>query len=81
MLAGTGFVEKRGPLHLLVASPVSSDMGHKLVASAPGVDQMVILDVDAEQLFSLSSYYKEFDTVTDDDVIRELAVTQRTQER
>jgi len=78
MLAGAGFVEKRGPRGLLVASPVSSDMAHKIVASAPGVDRIVILAVDAELPFFLSSYYREFDTVTDDDVIRELDVTQQT---
>jgi putative phosphoribosyl transferase len=78
MLAGAGFVKKRGPLALIVASPVSSDMAHKIIASAPGVGRIVILDVDSEPLFSLRSYYREFNTVADNDVVRELTAAQQT---
>jgi predicted phosphoribosyltransferase len=73
MLAATAFVKKRNPRVLIVAVPVASEMAHKLVAAEPGINKLVALATDAEQLFSLASYYREFPALTDDDVLRELA--------
>ena len=72
MLAALSFVKKRLPLSLVVASPVASDMAHKSIAAQAGIDKLVILATNSEPLFSLSSYYREFPTLTDDDVLREL---------
>lgn len=75
MLAAVSFTKKRGPRLLIVASPVASDAALRLLKAEPGIDRFVIPNVDAEQTFSLSSYYKEFKTLTDDDVMREVART------
>lgn len=73
MLAAVVFVKKRNPSSLIVSSPVASDTALRLLKAEQGIDRFVILDADAEQTFLLPSYYKEFKTITDDDVMRELA--------
>jgi len=73
MLAAASFVKKRNPRALIVASPVASDVAHKLIAAEPGIDKFIILVTDSEPLFSISSHYTEYPNLTDDDVLRELA--------
>ncbi|HEX9860508.1 MAG TPA: phosphoribosyltransferase family protein [Nitrospirota bacterium] len=72
MLAAFFFVKKRDPRSVIAASPVASDMARRVLAAEKGLDRIVTLAVDVEQLFSMSSYYREFQPVTDDDVMREL---------
>jgi predicted phosphoribosyltransferase len=69
MLAAAAFVKKRSPLAVVAAAPVASDVARKMLAAAASINRLVTLSVDAEQLFSLSSHYKEFKPVSDDDVI------------
>ncbi|HUL00803.1 MAG TPA: phosphoribosyltransferase family protein [Nitrospirota bacterium] len=72
MLAAAAFVNKRKPHKLIVALPVAAQVAQKLIASEQRINQVVILAVDYESLFSLPSYYEEFTPITDDDVLKEL---------
>jgi len=73
MLAATAFAHKRRPSSIVVAAPVASNMAFRLLAAEKRIDRIVTFVRDAEQLFSLASYYKDFKTLTDDDVLRALA--------
>ena len=73
MLAAVGFVKKKRPRKLIVASPIAADVAQRLIKADQGVDTMLILALDSEQVFSLASYYKDFTVLTDDDVRAELA--------
>ncbi len=73
MLAAVNFTKKRQPRSIVVASPISSDMAHRLLAAEKGIDRIVVLAIDAEPLFSLSSHYRVFPPVTDEDVLRLLS--------
>lgn len=73
MLAAVRFVRKHKPLAVFVAVPVASEQGYTLLASEPGIDGIVVLVKDREQVFSLPSFYKDFDTVSDDDVVQHLS--------
>jgi predicted phosphoribosyltransferase len=73
MLAATAFAHKRQPRSIVVAAPVASDMAFRLLTAEKRIDRIVTFVRDAEQLFSLASYYKDFKTLTDDDVLRALA--------
>jgi predicted phosphoribosyltransferase len=72
MLAAVSFVKKRKPHAIIIAAPIASDMAFRMLAADKGIAAIVTLMHDAEPFFSLSSYYKEFDTLTDDDVLRDL---------
>lgn len=69
MLAAVNFAKKRQPCSVIVASPVASDMACRMLAAEKGIERLVVLAVDAEPLLSLSSHYKEFKTLTDEDVL------------
>ena len=73
MLAAVGFVEKRHPRTVIVASPIASQVAFRMLAGNKGITSIVTLVTDAEPLFSLSAYYRDFTALTDDDVLRELA--------
>jgi len=73
MLAAVIFAQKRQPRSIIVAAPIASDMAYRMLAAEKGIDRIITLARDVEPVFSLSSYYKEFKTLTDDDVIRELS--------
>jgi putative phosphoribosyl transferase len=73
MLAAVSFVKKRLPRSIIVSSPVASDAAYRMLAAEKGIDQLVILSRDTEQVFSLADHYKEFPDLTDDDVITELS--------
>jgi putative phosphoribosyl transferase len=68
MLAAVRFAKKRGPRAVIVAAPVASDMGRRLLAAEKDIERIVALRSDAEQLFLLSSHYKDFEPVTDEEV-------------
>jgi putative phosphoribosyl transferase len=70
MLAAVRFAKKRRPRAVIVASPVASGAARRLLASEKDIERTVTLAVDSEQLFSLSSYYREFEPVTDEEVQR-----------
>ncbi len=72
MLAAVSFAKKRSPRSVIVAAPVSSDQAYRMLADEKGIDKIIVLVFDAEQLFELPSYYREFRPLTDEDVIREL---------
>jgi putative phosphoribosyl transferase len=69
MLAAAAFVKKRIALTVVAAAPVTSDIAFKMLSAEAGIDRLVTLVIDAEQLFSLSSHYKEFRPVSDEDVV------------
>ena len=74
MLAAAAFVKKRNTLAVVAAAPVASDIASKMLSAEAGINRLVTLSVDAEQFFSLSSHYKEFKSVSDDDVVSFLSV-------
>ncbi len=73
MLAAVNFVKKKRPRSIIVAAPVASDNAFKMLSAEAGVDRVIVLARDFEPLFSLSSFYKEFAPVTDDEVVRYLS--------
>lgn len=73
MLAAVEFVKKRNPGAVLVAAPVASDSACRLLAEKPEISSLVVLIRDFELVFSLPAYYKEFPSVTDEDVVRLLS--------
>lgn len=73
MLAAVRFVKKKGPQAVVVAVPVASEQGYTLLSSEPGIDGIVVLVKDREQVFSLPAFYKNFEDVSDDDVVQYLS--------
>ncbi len=73
MLAAIRFARKRAPRGIVVAAPVASESAYALLAEEPGIERLVVLTRDGEQVFSLAAHYKDFPTITDDDVRRFLA--------
>ena len=73
MLAAVRFVKNKGPASIVVAVPVASEQGYALLSSEPGINEIVVLVKDREQVFSLPAFYKDFDTISDDDVVQHLA--------
>ncbi len=73
MLAAVNFVKKRRPRAVIVAAPIASDSAIRMLAAGRDVASIVTLVNDAEPFFSLAAYYKDFKTLTDGDVLRELA--------
>jgi predicted phosphoribosyltransferase len=73
MLAAVHFAQKRRPGSIIVAAPIASDMAFRMLAAEKGIDRIVTFVRDVEQVFSLAVYYKDFRTLNDDDVLRELA--------
>lgn len=76
MLAAVDFVKKKKPRLIVAASPVASDSAFRMLAAVPQVNLLLALTRDPEQVFSLSSYYRDFKPVTDDDVIDCLSSSQ-----
>lgn len=74
MLEAAAFVRKRNALAVVAAAPIASDMASKMLSAEAGINRLVTLSVDAEQLFSLSSHYKEFKPISDEDVVRFLSL-------
>jgi len=72
MLAAVNFTKKRNPRSIIVAAPVISDIARRLLAAEQGIDRIVGLVHDAEQFFSLDSYFRDYAFMSDEDVIREL---------
>jgi len=70
MLAAADVAKKKNPRMIVAASPVASDTAFRMLAAKPHINLLLALVRDPEQVFSLSSYYKEFRPVTDDDVVR-----------
>jgi len=75
MLAAVSFVKKRRPRSIVVASPVVSDTAYRMLVADKEIDHVNILTRDTERLFSLEKHYKEYTRLTDDDVVRELAIS------
>lgn len=73
MLAAVNFAKKRRPRAVLVAAPIASDIAIRMLAADKNITSIVTLVNNAEPFFSLASYYKEFKTLTDGDVLHELA--------
>lgn len=70
MLAAVRFVRKKNPLAVIVASPIASEAACAMLSSEPGIENLVVLVRDPEPLFSLAAHYRDFNPVTDDEVIR-----------
>ncbi len=70
MLASVLFVRKKKPAAVIVAAPVASETAARMIGQNEDVDRAVFLVRDAEQVFALPHHYKEFGTVTDEDVVR-----------
>lgn len=73
MLAAADFVKKKNPRLIVAATPVASDTAYRMLATKRQIDKLLTLVRDPEQVFPLSSYFKEFTPLTDDDVVRCLA--------
>ena len=73
MLAAVNVAKKRQPRTIVVGAPVASDVAVRMLAADKAIASVVTLVNDAEQFFSLSAYYREYDSLTDDDVLRNLA--------
>ncbi len=73
MLAAVEAAKKRNPRIIIAASPVASDTAFRMLAAKPLINLLIVLVRDSEQVFSLSSYYKEVRPVTDDDVVASLS--------
>jgi putative phosphoribosyl transferase len=72
MLAAVNFTKKRNPRSIIIAAPVISDIARRLLAAETGIDRILGLVHDAEQFFSLETYFQDYTFLNDDDVIREL---------
>ncbi len=70
MLAAADFVKKKNPRLIVAAVPVASDTAYRMLSTKRQIDKLLALVRDPEQVFPLSSYYKEFNSLTDDDVVR-----------
>ncbi len=74
MLAAVDFVKKKDPFMIVVASPVASDPAFRMLAQKPQANLTIVLVRDAEQLFSLAAFYRDFTPVSDEDVVRSLSL-------
>jgi predicted phosphoribosyltransferase len=72
MLAAVNVVKKRQPHAIVVGAPVASDVAFRMLAADKEIASLVTLVNDAEPFFSLAAYYREFNSLTDDDVLRDL---------
>jgi putative phosphoribosyl transferase len=77
MLAAVNVVKKRQPRTIIVGAPVASDVAVRMLAADKEIASLVTLVNDAEPFFSLAAYYREYDSVTDDDVLRDLPPSSR----
>jgi len=73
MLAAVSFTKKRRPRSIIVAAPVASETAYRMLAADKEIGHIVTLARDKEQLFSPAHHYKEFEVLTDDDVVQELS--------
>jgi putative phosphoribosyl transferase len=78
MLAAVNVVKKRQPRTIIIGAPVASDVAIRMLAADKEIASLVTLVNDAEPFFSLAAYYREYDTLTDDDVLRDLASSSRS---
>jgi putative phosphoribosyl transferase len=78
MLAAVNVVKKRQPRTIIIGAPVASDVAIRMLAADKEIASLVTLVNDAEPFFSLTAYYREYDTLTDDDVLRDLASSSRS---
>lgn len=72
MLAAINFTRKRNPRAIIIAAAVISDIARRMLAAEQGIDRIVGLAHDAEQFFSLETYFRDYAFLSDEDVIREL---------
>ncbi len=72
MLAAVNFVKKRNPRAIIVAAPIASDTACAMLSAAHGISMLVVLVRNANPVFSVSAHYKDFQPVTDEEVIRML---------
>ncbi len=73
MLAAADVAKKRKPRTLIAASPVASYAAYRMLSAMPQINKILALVRDPEQVFSLSSYYREFNPLSDDDVVAHLS--------
>jgi putative phosphoribosyl transferase len=73
MLAAVNVVKKRGPRSIIVGAPVTSDIAFRILDEDKEIAAIVTLVHDSEQYFSLSAYFRDYVSLTDDDVLRDLA--------
>lgn len=72
MLAAVNFVKKRGPDAMIVAAPVASEMACAMLSAEHGLGKLVVLVRNTNPVFSVSAHYKDFQPVSDEDMIRML---------
>jgi putative phosphoribosyl transferase len=77
MLAAVNVVKKRRPCSIIIGAPVVSDVAFRMLAEVKNIAAIVTLVHDAEQYFSFSAYYRNYGSLTDDDVLRDLASSSR----
>ncbi len=74
MLAAVTFAKKQKPRSIIVAAPVVSDSASRMLSADKEITHLVSLVRNAEQIFSLADYFREFTSLTDDDVVHLLSV-------
>jgi putative phosphoribosyl transferase len=74
MLAAVTFAKKHHPHAIIVATPIASDTAYRLLAADKEIAHVASLARNAEQIFSLADYYRDFPRLTDDDVVRLLTL-------
>jgi putative phosphoribosyl transferase len=72
MVAAVEVVKKRKPQTIILAAPVASDVAFRILAADREIASLVTLVINSEPFFSLSAYYGDFDSLTDDDVLHDL---------
>lgn len=75
MLAAVEFVRKKGPVRIVVASPVASETAVKVLA--PHVDELVLLHVSCALRFAVADFYEDFSEMGDEEVVEILLKFQR----
>lgn len=67
MLAAVEFVRKKGPIRIVVASPVASDRAVEVLA--PHGDELVLLHVSYALRFAVADFYEDFSDISDEEVV------------
>lgn len=75
MLAAVTFAKKQKPRSIIVAAPVASDLASRMLTADEGIAHMVSLVRNSEQIFSLADYFRDFTSLTDDDVVQLLSIS------
>jgi putative phosphoribosyl transferase len=80
MLSTLELIHEHRPKKIVVAVPVASSSAVKMIATSPYIDELVCI-MTPEDFRAVAQYYKEFQQVTDEEVIALLKVPNREKEK